>query len=176
MKKVTRIILILSILALSGCDFFRNVAGRPDSAAIEQKARKIEQRRLELSDSLSREQERIRVQQQLISDSLSTLERIRQDGWPRISSVSRFGTPAGDLQHRYYLVVGVYRSAQTSSRVLTSLRGIGYQAGFLSFPEGVKSVYMAASDCLCDIKTTADEAKRAGDCPPDAWIYLNEKN
>ena len=77
MKRLVLVIMAVSALAVTGCDFFRSLAGRPTSNDIHQKKIEIQlqeqavmQARL---DSLKREQ-------QIVQDSLNALDSIRQYG------------------------------------------------------------------------------------------------
>lgn len=89
MKKVVRILLIISVLSLTGCDFLRMVAGRPTSAQIAEKQRLIDARMLadslaalavdslecESDDSLWQEAERELAEQIAQADLAAEIER-----------------------------------------------------------------------------------------------------
>lgn len=174
MKKVTRIILILAILSLSGCDFLRKVAGRPDSAALQVKSEQIAIRKRAVSDSIQRVQAQIRLEKKIVADSLAALEEIKEDGL-NMSNVSRFGEPVPVPPMRYYLIVGVFRSPDVARGILNKFTSKGYEGGYLEFSKGVKAVYMMSANRISDMKDMADKACACGDCPADAWIYVNEQ-
>lgn len=89
MKKVVRILLIISVLSLTGCDFLRKVAGRPTSADLAEKQRLIDARMLadslaalavdslecESDDSLWQEAERELAEQIAQADLAAEIER-----------------------------------------------------------------------------------------------------
>lgn len=89
MKKVVRILLIISVLSLTGCDFLRKVAGRPTSADLAEKQRLIDARMLadslaalevelaecESDDSLWQEAERELAEQIEQADLAAQIER-----------------------------------------------------------------------------------------------------
>ena len=75
MKRSIILLLSASMLMLTGCDFFRTLAGRPTSAEIE--ARRIEIMRAEEA-ALQARLDSMKVAEQDMRDSLDALDSIRQ--------------------------------------------------------------------------------------------------
>lgn len=175
MKKVIRILLLLSILCLSGCDFLRKVAGRPTGADLEAKAEYIEQRRQkEIADSIMAEQEALLASR--IQDSVETAgaSRAIDSLGVRMSSVFRFGQPVEDLEYQYNLIIGVFRNKRIADAKCVEAADYGFSPFLIPFSGGVNALCLCASDALKDVVNSYVSGCATGICPRDAWVYVNE--
>lgn len=77
MKKSTILMLMVTLAVVTGCDFFRKLAGRPTSVDIEEK--RVAIMRAEEAAHQAR-QDSIRMEHQKVVDSLAMMDSIRQHG------------------------------------------------------------------------------------------------
>lgn len=171
MKKSLVILLAASMLMLSGCDFFRRIAGRPTSEDIENRKIEIllaqeakEQARL---DSLRREQ-------QIILDSIAALDSIKQQGGTILNPSRLGGLFATKLEARYYVIVGSFRQRANAEAHLNSISEIGYSPALISFRNGMIAVGVCPVNTLPDALTSLKTVKAEAFCPSDVWILVNE--
>ena len=85
LMKKSFIILLAAMLSLTGCDFFRKLAGRPTSEDIEQK--RIEIMRAQEAAHQAR-LDSIKLEHQKVVDSLVIVDSIRQQGGTLHNSAS----------------------------------------------------------------------------------------
>ena len=100
MKKSSILLVIVSLLCLTGCDFMRKLAGRPTSEDVELK--RIEILRAEEAALQARLDSLRNVEQRMIQDSLNALDSIRQLGGSILNPAS-LGGPAFAHAGRRYL-------------------------------------------------------------------------
>ena len=120
MKK-SFLILMVAMMSLTGCDFFRSLAGRPTSEEIQAKRLEIlraqqlvEEARL---DSLRREKQAM-LDSIAALDSLATLDSIRQQGGTILNPAKLGGLFATKLESRYYIIVGCFRQRTNAELLL----------------------------------------------------------
>ena len=169
-KAIVIMALAASVCLLGGCDFFRQLAGRPTSRDIEAKKVLIEreaeehQRRL---DSLEK------VQKQ-ISDSLATLDSLR-DAKGSIISTRQLATGGKySLPYRYYVVIGSFASPDNAKRQAGKAEKAGYPATMIPFKNGFTSVAICPSNSLTTVYASLKKLRSEAFCPVDAWILNNE--
>lgn len=166
MKKVLRICIALSLLSLTGCDFLRMVAGRPTSGQLSAKEEKLKAAKADagaddgivLCDS---------------SDVFQPLSAFEEKG-VQYKYDFRYGKPLTELEYRYYLIVGIYRNAETAGSHLDSARKAGFSPLCIELGDGMRAVCLAGADSpekILEVRAAA----APGVCPPDAWVYVNER-
>lgn len=181
MKKLLPI-LIGAMLSLTGCDFFRVVAGRPTGEEIEnkkqelllaQKAQEAEQAR---RDSIAKvEQARAKMER----DSVAALEYIAANkvvvhNISRLGGLSRDEVPAGEGR-RYKVVVGSYRELANAKAMAYKVGEAGDFCTHLVFlRNGIIVAAACPTDDLAHAVAGLKELKRHEICPPDAWILKME--
>ena len=181
MKKYLILLFLVPVLTLvSGCDFFRSVAGRPTSAALERKREEV----------LA---ERQRLREEAVRDSLEQVERKRKaDSLAAaaldariLDSLSRkkgtFLRPARlgglgrtVLDHKYYIVVGSYKNVDNARKKASRCTEAGYPAVVIPFRNGMNAVGACPSDRIAASVHDMDELKRKGICPKEGWILVND--
>ena len=173
MKKLpTYILLCIFFLNIVSCDFIRKLAGRPTSADIEEKAALIQERRQRTEDS-------IRVAKALAQarlDSVMHIDSVQcaiEDMGYKFSDRFAYGESLESLQHRYYLIIGVYRTARMLQLQVDAQRKRGYNTVSLSLEGGVKVLALYASDDIDELYCFLQQTRAEGACPADAWIYTN---
>ena len=160
-----------SLFVLTGCDFFRTLAGRPTSEDIHEKKiqmqiaqQAIEQARL---DSLRREQ-------QIIQDSLSALDSIKQYGGTILNPSKLGGLFATKLECRYHVIIGAFSRRANAEALLMKTRALGYQPLLISFNNGLIAVGLCPTNNIVDAKDALKKVKGESFCPKDVWLLLNE--
>ena len=160
----------LSICLLGGCDFFRQLAGRPTSRQIRAKQERIEQearRHQQRLDSL-------KLVQKQISDSLATLDSLRDAKESLITTRQLTGGGKYDIPYRYYVMLGSFSSPDNATRQAARAQEAGYPATLIPFRNGFTAVGCCPSDNLTEVYASLRKLREEDFCPPDAWILNNE--
>ena len=188
MKKSYILILLATMMMLSGCDFFRKVAGRPTSDEIKVKKELVaraealkaeqarEQARLD-SIQVALEQERI-AQEVAAKDSLAALVTLKEKGCMMYDLASLKGLASGDLQHRYYVVVGSFKQGSNVDKFMKKIsKEPDMEPVKIYFRTGMVAVGVCPRNKVSQIATVIDEVRAKSFCPKDAWVLVNaEKN
>ena len=171
MKKIMIVLMGLSLFAVTGCDFFRQLAGRPTSADIEAKRLEIliaEQQAAQARlDSLMK-------QQQIAQDSLAALDSIAQYGGTILNPAKLGGLFATRLEARYYVIVGAFRVRSNAEKLLMKAKEAGYEPALISFNTGLIAVGLCPCSNVVDAKDALKKVKTEKFCPKDVWVLLNE--
>ena len=171
MKKIMIVLMGLSLFAVTGCDFFRQLAGRPTSADIEAKRLEIliaEQQAAQARlDSLMK-------QQQIAQDSLAALDSIAQYGGTILNPAKLGGLFATRLEARYYVIVGAFRVRANAENLLQKAKTAGYEPALISFNTGLIAVGLCPCSNIVDAKDALKKVKTEKFCPKDVWVLLNE--
>lgn len=162
---------------LSGCDFFRSLAGRPTTEELEIKRIAIEQAREAATrqaviDSLDQVRDNL-------ADSLEKLETHLLDSLSQTKGTILNPSQMGGLfttklEARYYIVVGAFRTRDYAERKLAKCAEGGYTATIISFRNGLLAVAICPSNSLNETLIKLRDMRGNGFCPPDAWILDNE--
>lgn len=168
MKRTVLITLLLCSIVLSGCDFFRALAGRPLSAEIEAK-REIIERQL-------REKEQRRL------DSLSTVRRIEADSLAALSRLSELSAVILDAQSLgglvregvpgYCIVVGSFKNDSNAEKLAARI-GEDFGASVKAFNNGMFAVTVCDCFSLKRLAESYEMVLNEKFCPSDVWILKN---
>ena len=163
--------MLASLFTLTGCDFFRTLAGRPTSDDIHEKKiqmqlaqQAIEQARL---DSLKREQ-------QIILDSLAALDSIKQLGGTILNPSKLGGLFATKLEYRYHVIIGAFSRRSNAEALLLKAQKAGYQPLLICYNNGLMAVGLCPTNNIVDAKNALKRIKCESFCPKDVWLLLNE--
>ena len=184
MKKIHILFVVFVLATVSGCDFFRKVAGRPTSDEIEVKraeiavveARKAEAAREQArQDSVKAEQERARLAEEAaIRDSLEALDELAQKGCQMYDLSSLKGLSSGELAHRYYVVIGSFRDAANADKFIVKVSSDTLMdPAKIHFRTGMIAVGVCPRNTLKDVADVIDDVRSRPYCPKDAWILVN---
>lgn len=171
MKKISRIILLAFMVVLSSCNFMRRVAGRPDSSELARKAVQIEARETYIKDSIRQAKRARQAREAVVTDSLAALPVLREHG-VKLSDVFSFGQPVRELEHRYNLIIGVYRNPATAKTQMLKVASLGFTPLRIDFEGGECAVCLVADNSLEKVASRAAEGMALKACPRDAWIYV----
>jgi len=156
---------------VTGCDFFRGLAGRPTSEEIEQKKIVV------LLAQQAAEQARldsIRIQQKIVLDSLAALDSIRQYGGTILNPARHGGLFTTKLEARYYIMVGAFVFRSNAEALLERAKAAGYEPAIINFNNGMNGVGLCPCNNIVAAKEALKTVKKEAFCPKDVWILLNE--
>ena len=142
-------IMKLVATAVTGCDFFRRLAGRPDSEWIEAKAEAIRQ-----------EEEALRIRQ----DSLERARKAEADSLAAADSVR-----LANHRYRFCVILGSFSSKENAERYVEEIAAKGYKCELLTFRNST-AVGVCPTDDEEQAKKSLSELQRQDFCPNGAWI------
>jgi len=146
---LTIAIILLVVTSVTGCDFFRKLAGRPDSEWIEAKAEAIRQ-----------EKEIIRLRQ----DSLAKVRKALEDSVATADSVR-----LANHRYRFCIILGSFSSKENAERYVEEIAAKGYKGELLAFRNST-AVGVCQTDDEAQAKRSLEELQRQDFCPKGAWI------
>lgn len=146
---LTIAVMTLVATAVTGCDFFRRLAGRPDSEWIEAKAEAIRQ-----------EEEALRIRQ----DSLERARKAEADSLAAADSVR-----LANHRYRFCVILGSFSSKENAERYVEEIAAKGYKGELLTFRNST-AVGVCPTDDEEQAKKSLGELQRQDFCPNGAWI------
>lgn len=146
---LTIAVMTLVATAVTGCDFFRRLAGRPDSEWIEAKAEAIRQ-----------EEEALRIRQ----DSLERARKAEVDSLAAADSVR-----LANHRYRFCVILGSFSSKENAERYVEEIAAKGYKCELLTFRNST-AVGVCPTDDEAQAKKSLSELQRQDFCPNGAWI------
>lgn len=146
---LTIAVMTLVATAVTGCDFFRRLAGRPDSEWIEAKAEAIRQ-----------EEEALRIRQ----DSLERARKAEADSLAAADSVR-----LANYRYRFCVILGSFSSKENAERYVEEIAAKGYKGELLTFRNST-AVGVCPTDDEAQAKKSLEELQRQDFCPNGAWI------
>ena len=171
MKKSMILMLMVTLTVVTGCDFFRKLAGRPTSEDIEEK--RVAIMRAEEAAHQAR-LDSIRMEHQKVVDSLALMDSIRQQGGPIHNPESLGGFFSTKLESRYYIIIGSFRSRANAEALLASEPVAGYSPELICFRNGLIAVGVAPADNVKDAYSSLKKVRAEKFCPSDVRILVNE--
>lgn len=135
--------------AVTGCDFFRRLAGRPDSEWIEAKA-----------EAIRKEEEALRIRQ----DSLERARKAEADSLAAADSVR-----LANHRYRFCVILGSFSSKENAERYVEEIAAKGYKCELLTFRNST-AVGVCPTDDEAQAKKSLSELQRQDFCPNGAWI------
>ena len=146
---LTIAVMTLVATAVTGCDFFRRLAGRPDSEWIVAKAEAIRQ-----------EEEALRIRQ----DSLERARKAEADSLAAADSVR-----LANHRYRFCVILGSFSSKENAERYVEEIAAKGYKCELLTFRNST-AVGVCPTDDEAQAKKSLEELQRQDFCPNGAWI------
>lgn len=145
------IALVVSVsMMVTGCDFFRRLAGRPDSEWIEAKR-----------ESIVKNEEALRIRQ----DSLEKARKLAAD-----SVVAADSARLANHRYRFCIILGSFSSKENAERYIEEIAGKGYKGETLAFRNGTTAVGVCPTDDESQARKSLEELQRQDFCPKGAWI------
>lgn len=175
MKKSLVLVLALSAIVISGCDFVRKIAGRPTAKEVE--AIRVERVQQEEARHQARLDSMKRIQQQ-IADSLATeqylLDSLSQSKGTVMTPSSLGGIGVSNLEYKYYIVVGAFRDPTNALRKKTQCDDAGFTAKIINFRNGLNAVAVCPSNSIAETIKNMKIVRGKSFCPTDGWILVNQ--
>ena len=166
MRKSIIFMLMVTLTVVTGCDFFRKLAGRPTSEDIENK--RVAIMRAEEAARQARE-DSIRMEHQKMVDSLAVMDTVSQR---KPSSLG--GLFEMKLESKYYIIVGSFRSRSNAEALMNTASIKGYSPALITFRNGLIAVGVAPADNLGTAYSSLKKVRQEKFCPSDVWILVNE--
>ena len=185
MKKSYILLFAAVMLTVTGCDFFRKLAGRPTSDVIEVK-------RQEMMADLEAKAAR----QKAVEDSLALVAKNEADSveaWRFIEENDVRIYPASDLGGiledglkevsyyegtRYRIIVGSFRDKANADKMVAKVWEAGEAmdlwAHQIRMRNGMIAVAVRPNNRIQNAIGGIDDLKNCGICPPDVWILKIE--
>ena len=170
------LVALLSVtMVVTGCDFFRVLAGRPTSKEIE--AKRAEILRSAQDDKVVAQDDKGSVPQQdqdsvqVVKPETAASER-RDDGQRPHSAVPV--RPAGEKK-RFYVIMGAFSSRENAEKYAERIKSFGYEPEFFGFTEGRTAVGVGGTDDPEEAKAFMRELKGQDFCPEGVWILDRKK-
>jgi hypothetical protein len=185
MRKSVILLLSAVMISVTGCDFFRAVAGRPVSKDIEAKRlaiMKAEEAALQARlDSIARAEEAARVEaEKALQDSVDAYRYIAENGVTLLDAARLRGVKSDELDgkavgSRYRVIVGSFRERNNAVAFMDRISKAGdFRPHLITFGNGMVAVAACPSDRVQDAVWGHKELKKHPVCPADAWILKCE--
>ena len=171
MRKYVMLLAVTAMFMLTGCDFFRQLAGRPTSEEIE--AMRVEKLRIEeerLQESLIRLQE----EKQAVADSIEAMKLIRQQEGTLLNPNALGGLFATKLEAKYTVIVGAFTKRANAERLHKQVSDKGYSPLLISLRSGLIAVGVCPVESKAEAMQAVRKVKGEDFCPDDVWILANE--
>jgi len=165
------------LFLLSGCDFLRQLAGRPTSEDIAAKRVQIAEEERQKEEAAKAEQARldsIRIAEQAVADSLALMEKVQKSSnrfYP-LSHLRR--AKAEDVPYRYSIVVGAFSVPKNAKRFAREYEAVGYDAITIPYGNNYTAVAVCGTDHLAQIWESLQKIKQESFCPKGIWVLVNE--
>ncbi len=197
--KMNRILFVLLVLiSVSGCDFFRKVAGRPTSADILAKKAEIEKMKDKAVDSSKDTVETLNQvdsvacsdnidivvddvsdvyvsEEQVKADSLDALRTLASLNMKKYKYAKYKGKASGELSHRYYIIVGSFQDAANADKHIAKIQQVhDVESVKIIFRGGYTAVGVCPRNKLSETADVAESIILQPYCPRDAWVLVNE--
>lgn len=198
--KISRILFVFIILmTVSGCDFFRKVAGRSTSADIEAKKAVIAKQELQQElqqddpvdslacvDSVTAPVADVVVKDTVVVVDPVVAEKAKADSVAAVATLaelnikrykySRYkGASSEELSHRYYIMVGAFGDAVNADKHIANIqKNPDMEPVKIKFRNGLIAVGVCPRNKLSDIAQVAESVLLQAFCPMDAWILVND--
>ena len=174
MRKIGFLLLGLTLLTVTGCDFFRILAGRPTSSEIEEiraEIRRVEKARRDSLELVRLERERDSLAR---VDSIVAMDSIVKNAGPLLSPEKFKGLLSGDFDTRYCIIVGSFRTKSNAVGFLKKVKQRGYNAGMYTFNSGWYAIGVCPSDHIREVQRSLKSISEDGFFPRGTWVLVND--
>ena len=176
--------LLSVIMVVTGCDFFRVLAGRPTSKEIEAKRTEILRSAQDDKDSVpQQDQDSVQVVKPETAASERQDDGQRPHSAAAEQSEARMDAavpvrPAGSTsgeKKRFYVIMGAFSSRENAEKYAERIKSFGYEPEFFGFTEGRTAVGVGGTDDPEEAKAFMKEIKGQDFCPEGVWILDRKK-
>lgn len=170
MRKYIIMIAAVALFTLTGCDFFRSLAGRPTSEDIEEM--RIEKLRVE-EERLQADLLKLQQEKQAVEDSLEALKLIRQQEGTLLNPSALGGLFTTRLESRYCVILGAFSQRSNAERLHKIVSEKDYAPLLISFRNGLIAVGVCPVNSLQEAMQCIRKVREESFCPADVWILDN---
>ncbi|MFA5325738.1 MAG: SPOR domain-containing protein [Bacteroidales bacterium] len=160
--KTTRflVVLLVTMMIISGCDFFRSLLGKPTSEDLELIAYQKEVAAKAKADSINN-----------INDNIIKVDTLIADNEKVVESKSIVKQPSSDFNYRYYVIVGSFKNYANAERFSKILLKKNYDVKNFKFKNGYNMVSILGSVDYHEANKKLNEMLESEICSDDIWIY-----
>ncbi|MCQ2118640.1 MAG: SPOR domain-containing protein [Bacteroidales bacterium] len=168
MNRFLKVLLILvpAVFMMTGCDFFRKMAGRPtsrDIAAMAESIRLEEQAFRAREDSIATVRS-VAVDSAAIAAALDTLSHMSVIPSTRFKNMDLTGIP------HYSIVLGAFSVEDNARKLASQISEKGFEARTLTFGNGFTGVGVCCTDDPVALIESFRKVSRQDFCPTSVWI------
>lgn len=166
-------LLLPVLMAATGCDFLRKLAGRPTSADLAVMAEDLRARQ-EAADKAARDSaEAALLIAQYRADSTAAAEYLKGE---KVLGPARFGGLASSAgQPMYQIILGAFSKSANADRFASQLNELGYKANVIPFGNGFTGVGICGTSDIVVLAAALREIKNEDFCPEGVWILENRQ-
>ena len=165
------LIALVSMFMLTGCDFFRSLAGRPTSEEIEEM--RVEKLRVE-EERLQANIAKLEKERRAVADSIEAMKLIRQQEGTLLNPSALGGLFTTKLEARYCVIIGAFSMRSNAERLHKAASDKGYSPSLISFRNGLTAVGLCPVESLNEAMNAIRKIREEAFCPDDVWILANE--
>lgn len=172
MKRIFLFILVcLTGMTLSSCDFLRSVAGRPTSAELN--AAKVQNEKPEVRvDTVKVVEKVVVVDTVMVAEPEYKLEKHSGRLSVPFAYTHTTSKLVAEPEYNYYVLVGTYRQKGTMNKMISQAKEAGYRSYQLKYENGLVSVGLCPSNKLGEAVDSYLKLKREAFCPADACVLI----
>lgn len=179
MKKSYILLAALVMMTVTGCDFFRKLAGRPTSDVIEVKRQEMV---ADMEIKAAREkavQDSLALVAKNEADSVEACRYIKENGVRLYTSSSLGGIvqdeAAEGCRGQYRVIVGSFKDKANAQKKLRQVEEAGeFGSHFIGMRNGMIAVATCPVDRIQNALAGLKGLQRIGACPEDGWILKIE--
>ena len=179
MKKSYILLAAVVMMTVTGCDFFRKLAGRPTSDEIEVKRQEMV---ADLEIKAAKEkalQDSLALVAKNEADSVEACRYIKENGVRLYTSSSLGGLVQDDAAEgrrgQYRVIVGSFKDKANAQKKLAQVEAAGeFGSHFIRMRNGMIAVAVRPANRIQNAVRGIDDLKNCGVCPPDVWILKIE--
>ncbi|MGN0201594.1 MAG: SPOR domain-containing protein [Candidatus Cryptobacteroides sp.] len=167
------VVLLPLLTAVTGCDFFRKLAGRPTSVEIAVMEEELRIRQ-EAADKAARDSaEAAQALARYVADSTAAAEYLKGE---KFFGPDRFGgIPSASGLPKYQIILGAFSKPANAERFTARLRELGYGAVGIPFGNGFTGVGICGTADIVSLADSLREVKGKDFCPEGVWILENRQ-
>ena len=181
MRKVYFLVIVSMMFMVTGCDFFRQLAGRPTSEDIENKrveiirAREAAEKAVQDSIAKAELEARKAVQDSVDACAFIAETKVTVYTVARLGGILHDGLDNKTSGIRYRVVLGSFREKANADKLAASISSAGdYRPHLISLRNGMIAVAACPSDKIQNVVNGLKSLKSHKECPSDAWILKVE--
>ncbi len=149
--------LLVAMMLVTGCDFFRSLVGKPTSKDLERmKQEAVEQARKQRE--------------------LDSVNRVKALELEKAKAAAEQESKLDESAGRYHVILGSFKVEGNADKMYALLEKNGYTPRVIKFNNGFEVVSVAAYNNYHDALKAMNDVMEYEFCPEDVWIYDIRQN